>query len=87
MSNVTGNAVSDAAELVVLDPRLTAKSYPDLTVEGAVGASYSIESSPSVSPAACTLLTTLTLTNGSQIYVDLDATNHPQRIYRGVRQP
>ena len=86
VSNAVGNAVSSAVDIVVLDPRLTAKSYLGLTIEGAVGASYSIEYlAPPV--ATWTPLTTLTLTNASQIYIDLDSPNHPHRLYRAVRQP
>ena len=86
VSNAAGSPVSQVAEIIVLDPRLTAKSYLGLTVEGAVGASYSIEyQAPPVS--TWTPLTTLTLTNASQIYIDLESPDHPFRLYRAVRQP
>ena len=87
VSNATGSAVSHAAQIVVLDPELLAKSYLGLTVKGAVGASYSIEYRLALGDLTWTPLTTLTLTNSSQIYIDLDSPDHPQRIYRAVRQP
>ncbi|HTH48404.1 MAG TPA: immunoglobulin domain-containing protein, partial [Candidatus Limnocylindria bacterium] len=86
VTNTAGNAVSHPAEIIVLDPRLTARSYLGLTVEGAVGASYRIEYQAPPT-ATWTPLTTLTLTNVSQIYVDFESPDHPQRLYRAVRQP
>ena len=87
VSNAVGNAVSSAVDIVVLDPRLTAKSYLGLTVEGAVSASYRIEYSPDAGVPTWTALTTLTLTNSSELYFDVDSASNPHRIYRAVRQP
>ncbi len=69
------------------DPRLAAKNYLGLTVEGTVGASYRVEFRATVSPETWMPLTTLTLTNASQLYFDQDSPTHPQRIYRAVRLP
>ena len=87
VSNSGGQVISSTIEIVVLDPRLTAKTYLGLTIEGAIGGRYRIEYAASAGATTWTPLTTLTLTSASQVYIDLESPNNPQRIYRGVRLP
>ena len=46
VGNAGGSAVSGDASIVVLDPRLTPKLYLGLTIEGAVGGTYRIQTAP-----------------------------------------
>jgi probable HAF family extracellular repeat protein len=85
--NAGGNSVSDGAEIVVLEAQLTARRYVGVTLAGAVGATYRIDYSLSAAATLWTPLTTLTLTNPPQVYVDPDSPTHPGRFYRALLQP
>lgn len=78
------SAVSDDSTSA---PRIHGKNYFGLTVEGTVGVACRIEYRVSLSPEEWKPLATLTLTNSSQFYLDLESAGIPQRIYRVIRLP
>lgn len=87
VTNAAGRAVSQPATLAVLDPGLQAHQLVGLTLQGALGASYRIEATSTLEPLDWQTLTTVTLTNSPQWWVDFGSTNLPQRTYRAIRLP
>jgi probable HAF family extracellular repeat protein len=68
-------------------PRLSGRNYFGVTVEGIVGNRYRIEFATALAPEVWTPLTTLTLTNESQLYIDTNSPSASQRLYRAVPVP
>lgn len=68
-------------------PRLSGRNYFGVTVEGIVGNRYRIEFATALAPEVWTPLTTLTLTNASQLYFDTNSPSSGQRLYRAVPAP
>lgn len=87
VTNAAGSATSNGATVTVLDPRLAVANCALVTVTGAVGGQYRLDYVNQVEATDWKPVATITLTNASQIYVDLESvTNHP-RYYRAVRLP
>ena len=86
VSNASGQqAVSLDAAVTVFDPKLLIATYAGITVQGEVGGKYRLDYAPQASSTTWTELTTLQLTNSTQVYIDFDSPMHPQRVYRAVR--
>lgn len=84
--NAFGEAFSAEATVTVLDPEIAVQRYAGITVSGAVGGRYAIQASPSLVTPSWSPLTVLTLTNTSQVWMDMESgTNTGPRFYRSVR--
>ena len=93
VSNSDGTAFSAEAELVVapppLPPRLVINPQLEVSVQGETGQTYSIEYTSDLDRdySYWVILTTLTLTNSTQAFLDPDGTNQLKRFYRAVVEP
>ena len=93
VSNAEGTAPSADAELVVtpppVQPQLTINSQLEITIQGETGRAYSLEYTSGFDQDFdyWIALTTLTLTNSTQSFIDPEAGNQPQRFYRAVVEP
>jgi hypothetical protein len=93
VTNLAGGVLSSNATLILSSPQPVTLLAPlrlangrfQFTVTGAVNQVFSILASTNFS--AWTSLGTNTLTNGTQVYVDPDATNYARRFYRGRSWP
>lgn len=93
VTNLAGGILSSNAALTLLAPQPVALLSPQrlengqfqFTVTGAVNQIFSILASTDLQ--AWTSLRTNTLTNGSQVYIDSEATNFTHRFYRGLSAP
>ncbi|HTH47811.1 MAG TPA: hypothetical protein VMB21_09895 [Candidatus Limnocylindria bacterium] len=83
----TGASTSDGAEIIVLDPILPVRTYLGLTLQDVLGVRFRIEAVETLAETNWVPLTTLTLTSTNQLYIDYDSPNHPDRLYRAIRQP
>ena len=84
--NAFGEAFSVEAVVTVLDPEIAVLRYAGITVSGAVGGRYEIQASPSLVLPSWSPLAVLTLTNTSQVWMDMESgTNTGPRFYRSVR--
>ena len=93
VSNSEGTEPSADAKLVVnplpVPPQLTINTQLEITLQGQTGQTYSLEYSSGFDQDNdyWVVLTTLTLTNSTQSFIDPEATNQPQRFYRAVGEP
>jgi hypothetical protein len=94
VSNPYGSFTSDNALLVVNPAGITLGVYPGLTIEGAVGKTYSIQytyTTNIANPNLWTTLATITLTQAVQMWFDGDANinsgTNPNRFYRVLAVP
>lgn len=87
VTNSVGTAISDESGLVVQDPLLAIHAFAGLTVSGEAGGTYRIDYATNASSSSWTPLVSLTLTNTSQLYIDLETPLNAQRVYRAVRVP
>lgn len=93
VTNPAGGVLSSNATLALSTPQPVALLSPlrlengqfQFTVTGAVNQAFSIHASTDL--LAWTSLSTNTLTNGAQVYVDFAATNFTRRFYRGLSAP
>ncbi len=85
VANSYGSSESSAAVVTVRAP-LVIQMYAGLTLSGNVGEKYAIQFSPNLVTPYWTTLTNLTLTNTTQIWFDLDSTEHVRGFYQTVRE-
>lgn len=72
---------------IALESSLSVALHPALTLRGLPGQSFEIQASPAIEPRAWTALTTLTLTNLTQVWFDpAPVSAVGQRFYRAVLQ-
>lgn len=86
VSNSGGSVLSQPATLNVL-ALLGIDMVPAINLIGDVGRDYQLEFANMVGPSSWEVLTTLTITNRPQKYVDLTAIGQPKRVYRLVLLP
>jgi hypothetical protein len=92
VSNSLGGTPSSTAQVNVLDPKLSVAAGDggalSLTIRGEATGNYRLEYATSLSGTPVwTPLTSLTLTNATQIYTtSVDSSPEP-RFYRGIRLP
>lgn len=76
---------------VIEPPSLAIALYPGLTLKGEIGRAYAIQFATNVNSLYWSNLTTITLTQSSQLWVDTDANvnsgTRPQRFYRAILLP
>ena len=82
IANSVSSNVSSSASLTFLDLKMLASVYLD----GPIGASYQIESTPAVGPADWTIVTNITVSTQPYIYVDFSSATKTKRFYRAVPQ-
>lgn len=87
VTNPGGTILSDSVAVTVLDPELQSYTFAGFTITGEVAASYRIEFRPKVSTDPWQPLTTITLTNSLQWWVDMSSATNPMRLYRAIRLP
>jgi len=89
VSNSAGSVLSDKAMVTLLpaSPRLSPEwvtDMPVLTLDGAAGITYRIESSTNLNSSNWTSLVELLLQTNSFRFIYSGATNSPMRFYRAV---
>jgi hypothetical protein len=89
VSNAAGTVTSAVAKLVVGGgPELALSQYAGITINGTAGLKYRIDYEPAIGPGnAWQELTNLVLTANQALFIDLQSTNAPKRIYRAVLVP
>ncbi|MEW6156060.1 MAG: immunoglobulin domain-containing protein [Verrucomicrobiota bacterium] len=83
-----GSVTSDAVKInVLIQPKTSIATYAGITIEGQIGRAYRIDRTENpADPSSWQPLTTLTLTNRTQIFFDLESPAMPKRFYRAVVQ-
>jgi hypothetical protein len=87
VSNAISNAISDSVQLnVTVPPVLAINSQLQITLQGQVGVTYTIQfnDDPGLSPDAWMTLTVVTLANPTQSIIDPTTEGQTQRFYRAV---
>jgi hypothetical protein len=89
VTNSAGSVLSDRATITVVPiaPRLNlqlSSGLPVLTLEGAVGLPYRVESSPEVSATNWTVLAEFTMASNPFTFVDAEGATAAARFYRAV---
>jgi hypothetical protein len=88
ISNSQGSILSNAALLSMSVAGTSINLYAGVQVQGVVGSTYGIQSTVDISQAQSWIgLTNLTLTQPSQLWLDLQPANQPKRFYRVVPGP
>lgn len=87
ITNSAGSASSAEVTLTVLDPLLAAAKYTVVQLTGEIGGRYLIEYLNRADDPTWKPLSTLTLTNSTQLYLDVESVTNAFRIYRSTRQP
>ena len=91
VTNLFGSVTSSPAALIVNPAGVSLGLYPGLTISGAVGKDFGIQYTTNLVITNWTTITTLTLTQPMQLWVDTNANvsagNNPQRFYRVVAIP
>ena len=87
ITNSAGSATSADVTLTILDPLLAAAKYTVVQLTGEAGGRYLIEYVNRAGDTQWQPLSTLTLTNSTQLYLDVESVTNAFRIYRSTRQP
>ncbi len=86
--NAAGSVFSDPAQITVAQaPEISLEMYAGLSIQGVAGMSYRIDYSTALAPGEWLPLTTLTLTNSPQLWIDEQAPRQVKRFYRAVQLP
>jgi probable HAF family extracellular repeat protein len=85
ITNSAGSATSADVTLSVLDPLLAAARYTVVKLTGEVGGRYLIEYLNRADDTVWKPLSTLTLTNSPQLYLDVESVTNAFRLYRSNR--
>ena len=88
LTNKAGSAKSAAVNVTVeTSAEVPSHFVSGLVLTGEIGKTYQIQGKNQLGDAAWTTVATITLTNTSQDWADLDSPQHLGRLYRAVSQP
>jgi hypothetical protein len=87
-----GTVTNSPSQVIVNSANVSLGIFPGVIINGAVGYSYTIQSTPDLGPGAVwTTLTNITLTSPQQIWndnsTDTSQPGNPRRFYRVLPQP
>ena len=80
ITNALGSAMSQTVSVSTVNVSL----FAGITVDGPIGAEYSVQSTSAIGPANWITRTNITLTTGTFIYIDYSSPTNSKQFYRAV---